>query len=94
MLGWRLFSSLLLWGIILTLVTLRYTHGVFLLIAIVGVAAQREFYLSQRSAGRTVFLKRVFWRVACFMQRHSSPSFLPRADFLLPFREKRCLSSW
>jgi phosphatidate cytidylyltransferase len=27
------------------------------LIAIVGVAAQREFYLSQRSAGRTVFLK-------------------------------------
>lgn len=55
MLGWRLFSSLLLWGIILTLVTLRYTHGVFLLIAIVGVAAQREFYLSQRSAGRTVF---------------------------------------
>ena len=57
MLGWRLFSSLLLWGIILTLVTLRYIHGVFLLIAIVGIAAQREFYLSQRSAGRTVFLK-------------------------------------
>ncbi|MDA0324194.1 MAG: phosphatidate cytidylyltransferase [Verrucomicrobia bacterium] len=57
MLGWRLFSSLLLWGIILTLVTLRYSHGVFLLIAIVGIAAQREFYLSQRSAGRTVFLK-------------------------------------
>lgn len=57
MLGARLFSSLMLWGIILTLVTLRYTSGVFLLIAIVGLAAQREFYLSQRSAGRTVFLK-------------------------------------
>ena len=57
MLGARLFSSLLLWGIILALVTLRYTNGVFLLIAIVGLAAQREFYLSQRSAGRTVFLK-------------------------------------
>ncbi|MCX6935735.1 MAG: phosphatidate cytidylyltransferase [Verrucomicrobia bacterium] len=57
MLGWRLLSSLLLWGIILTLVTLHYTNGVFLLIAIVGLAAQREFYLSQRTAGRTVFLK-------------------------------------
>ena len=41
MLGARLFSSLLLWGIILALVTLRYTNGVFLLIAIVGLAAQR-----------------------------------------------------
>ena len=57
MLGWRLLSSLMLWGIILTLVTLRYANGVFLLIAIVGLAAQREFYLSQRTAGRTVFLK-------------------------------------
>ena len=55
MLGWRLLSSLMLWGIILTLVTLRYANGVFLLIAIVGLAAQREFYLSQRTAGRTVF---------------------------------------
>jgi phosphatidate cytidylyltransferase len=57
MFGWRLLSSLLLWGIILALVTLRYTTGVFLLIAVVGLAAQREFYLSQRAAGRTVFLK-------------------------------------
>ena len=57
MLGARLFSSLLLWGIILALVTLRYTNGVFLLIAIVGLAAQREFYLSQRSAGPNGFLK-------------------------------------
>ena len=57
MFGWRLLSSLLLWGIVLALVTLRYTTGVFMLIAVVGLAAQREFYLSQRAAGRTVFLK-------------------------------------
>jgi hypothetical protein len=39
MFGWRLLSSLLLWGIILAFVTLRYTNGVFLLIAVVGLAA-------------------------------------------------------
>ena len=42
---------------VIALVALRYTHGVFLLIAITGLAAQREFYLSQQAAGRTVFLK-------------------------------------
>ncbi|MBM4455886.1 MAG: hypothetical protein FJ411_05800, partial [Verrucomicrobia bacterium] len=57
MLGWRLLSSLLLWGLVIALVALRYTHGVFLLIAIVGLAAQREFYLSQQAAGRVVFRK-------------------------------------
>lgn len=57
MLGWRLLSSLLLWGTVITLISLRYTNGFFLLISVVGLAAQREFYLSQRAAGRTVFLK-------------------------------------
>ena len=57
MFGWRLLSSLVLWSLVITLVVLRYTNGVFLLIAVVGIAAQREFYLSQRMAGRTVFLK-------------------------------------
>ncbi|NCZ95985.1 MAG: phosphatidate cytidylyltransferase [Verrucomicrobia bacterium] len=57
MLGWRLLSSLLLWGLVVALVALRYTNGVFLLIAITGLAAQREFYLSQQAAGRTVFMK-------------------------------------
>lgn len=57
MLGWRLLSSLVLWSMVIALVALRYTHGVFLLIAITGLAAQREFYLSQQAAGRTVFLK-------------------------------------
>jgi len=46
MFGWRLLSSLLLWGLVVALVALRYTNGVFLLIAITGLAAQREFYLS------------------------------------------------
>jgi phosphatidate cytidylyltransferase len=57
MFGWRLLSSLVLWSLVIALVALRYTNGVFLLIAVVGIAAQREFYLSQRTAGRTVFLK-------------------------------------
>ena len=57
MFGWRLLSSLLLWGLVIALVALRYTHGVFLLIAITGLAAQREFYLSQQAAGRVVFMK-------------------------------------
>jgi phosphatidate cytidylyltransferase len=57
MFGWRLLSSLVLWSLVIALVALRYTNGVFLLIAVVGIAAQREFYLSQRAAGRTVFLK-------------------------------------
>ena len=57
MFGWRLLSSLLLWGLVIALVALRYTTGVFLLIAITGLAAQREFYLSQQAAGRTVFMK-------------------------------------
>jgi phosphatidate cytidylyltransferase len=47
----------LLWGLVIALVALRYTHGVFLLIAITGLAAQREFYLSQQAAGRVVFMK-------------------------------------
>ena len=57
MFGWRLLSSLCLWGLVIALVALRYTHGVFLLIAITGLAAQREFYLSQQAAGRVVFMK-------------------------------------
>ena len=57
MFGWRLLSSLLLWGLVIALVALRYTAGVFLLIAVTGLAAQREFYLSQQAAGRTVFMK-------------------------------------
>ena len=57
MFGWRLLSSLLLWGLVIALVVFRYTTGVFLLIAVTGLAAQREFYLSQITAGRTVFMK-------------------------------------
>lgn len=57
MFGWRLLSSLLLWGLVIALVALRYTNGVFLLIAVTGLAAQREFYLSQIAAGRNVFMK-------------------------------------
>jgi phosphatidate cytidylyltransferase len=57
MFGWRLLSSLGLWSLVVVLVALRYTQGVFLLIAITGLAAQREFYRSQQAAGRTVFMK-------------------------------------
>jgi phosphatidate cytidylyltransferase len=57
MFGWRLLSSLLLWGLVIGLVAFRHTTGVFLLIAVTGLAAQREFYLSQTAAGRTVFMK-------------------------------------
>ena len=42
MLGGRLLSSLLLWGLVIALVVLRYTNGVFLLIAVTGLAATLE----------------------------------------------------
>ena len=41
MFGWRLLSSLLLWGLVIALVALRYTHGVFLLIAVTIVTGKQ-----------------------------------------------------
>lgn len=53
----RLISSLFLWALIIVLAVWRLSHGMFILVAVIGLLAQWEFYQLQKRKGLRVFAK-------------------------------------
>ncbi|MEM9446226.1 MAG: phosphatidate cytidylyltransferase [Verrucomicrobiota bacterium] len=53
----RLASFLVIWSIIITLVVFKFSEGTFILVALVGILAQWEFYQLQKGKGLHVFAK-------------------------------------